>query len=211
MSHKVLVKKICMLGGSGVGKTCLVERFRKRSEYIHNKFVESTIGASFSAFNYFDKNNNEHRYQVWDTAGQERYNSLAPMYYRQCAIALIVYDVTSYESWERARHWYEEINAYRDDTESNLLVVLLGNKFDLENMEIDTREIAEFCINNSVENFFCSALNGHNIESILSFLSMKIAQIISREVLIDIPLELKDPLDLSKDRYGCYTCPSCYN
>lgn len=34
-----------------------------------------------------------------DTAGQERYRSLAPMYYRGAAAALVVYDITSYDSF----------------------------------------------------------------------------------------------------------------
>merc|ERR1719473_967517 len=35
------------------------------------------------------------KYQIWDTAGQEKYRSLAPMYYRGAAAAIIVYDITS--------------------------------------------------------------------------------------------------------------------
>lgn len=34
------------------------------------------------------------KYQIWDTAGQEKYHSLAPMYYRGAAAAIIVYDIT---------------------------------------------------------------------------------------------------------------------
>ena len=34
------------------------------------------------------------RPQIWDTAGQEKYHSLAPMYYRGAAAAIVVYDIT---------------------------------------------------------------------------------------------------------------------
>jgi GTPase SAR1 family protein len=35
------------------------------------------------------------KFEIWDTAGQERYHSLAPMYYRGAAAAIVVYDITS--------------------------------------------------------------------------------------------------------------------
>lgn len=46
------------------------------------------------------------KFEIWDTAGQgmavfylpnfpERYRSLAPMYYRGAAAAIVVYDITS--------------------------------------------------------------------------------------------------------------------
>jgi GTPase SAR1 family protein len=31
---------------------------------------------------------------IWDTAGQERYHSLAPMYYRGAAAAIVVFDIS---------------------------------------------------------------------------------------------------------------------
>jgi Ras-related protein Rab-5B len=42
--------------------------------------------------------------EIWDTAGQERYHSLAPMYYRGAAAAIVVYDITSevHSAWLRA-------------------------------------------------------------------------------------------------------------
>ena len=44
-----------------------------------------------------------------DTAGQERYASLAPLYYRGASAAIIVYDVTSQESFLKAKHWISEL------------------------------------------------------------------------------------------------------
>lgn len=44
-----------------------------------------------------------------DTAGQERYQSLAPLYYRGAAAAVVVYDITSLESFQKAKHWVAEL------------------------------------------------------------------------------------------------------
>lgn len=55
---------------------------------------ESTIGAAFFS-STLSVNNATVKFEIWDTAGQERYHSLAPMYYRGAAAAIIVYDITS--------------------------------------------------------------------------------------------------------------------
>lgn len=49
------------------------------------------------------------KFEIWDTAGQERYHSLAPMYYRGAHAAIIVYDVSSQESFARAKIWVKEL------------------------------------------------------------------------------------------------------
>lgn len=55
---------------------------------------ESTIGAAFFT-QVLSLNEGTIKFDIWDTAGQERYHSLAPMYYRGAAAAVVVYDITS--------------------------------------------------------------------------------------------------------------------
>ena len=66
---------------------------------------------------------------IWDTAGQERYRSLAPMYYRGAAAAVVVYDVTNKDSFNGAKSWVKELQRRGDP---NVVIALAGNKADLE-------------------------------------------------------------------------------
>ena len=47
--------------------------------------------------------------EIWDTAGQERYHSLVPMYYRGAQAAIVVYDITNADTFERAKSWVKEL------------------------------------------------------------------------------------------------------
>lgn len=66
--------------------------------------------------------------QIWDTAGQERYRAITSAYYRGALGALLVYDVTKARSFESVNQWLKEL---RDHAESNIVVMLIGNKIDL--------------------------------------------------------------------------------
>ena len=66
--------------------------------------------------------------EIWDTAGQERYRSLVPMYYREAAGALIVYDVTIKGSLQNAQDWVKDIRQHGPE---NIKVCMIGNKSDL--------------------------------------------------------------------------------
>ncbi|CAG2172256.1 unnamed protein product [Oppiella nova] len=118
--------KICLLGDSGVGKSSLVTRFVHNTFNAHN---ESTIGASFMT-KTFVQNDTQFKFNIWDTAGQEMYRALAPMYYRQAAVCIVVYDVTQEESFRSVQSWVRELQTHlsRDKT----LIAIVGNKCDLE-------------------------------------------------------------------------------
>ncbi|OHT06277.1 small GTP-binding protein [Tritrichomonas foetus] len=117
--------KAVLLGDSGVGKTCIVSQYVIGSAPIN---VKPTIGAAFltKRVNY---EGNDLELLVWDTAGQEVYRGLAPMYYRNAVIAIIVYDITIPESFNSVQYWLEELEANSDQ---NLVITICGNKLDLE-------------------------------------------------------------------------------
>ncbi|CAH8256995.1 unnamed protein product [Arabidopsis lyrata] len=105
--NKSINAKLVLLGDVGAGKSSLVLRFVK-DQFV--EFQESTIGAAFFS-QTLAVNDATVKFEIWDTAGQERYHSLAPMYYRGAAAAIIVFDVTNQASFERAKKWVQELQA----------------------------------------------------------------------------------------------------
>ena len=102
---RVFQYKLVLLGDSAVGKSSLVLRF-VRGQFF--EYQESTIGAAFLT-QTVALNETTVKFEIWDTAGQERYHSLAPMYYRGAAAAIVVYDITNRVSYtlapRRAAQW----------------------------------------------------------------------------------------------------------
>ncbi|CAI9090469.1 OLC1v1025246C1 [Oldenlandia corymbosa var. corymbosa] len=129
--NKSINAKLVLLGDVGAGKSSLVLRFVK-GQFI--EFQESTIGAAFSS-QTVAVDDATVKFEIWDTAGQERYHSLAPMYYRGAAAAIIVYDITNQASLERAKKWVQELQSQGN---SNMVMALAGNKADL----VDSRKVA---------------------------------------------------------------------
>ena len=78
------------------------------------------------------------KFEIWDTAGQERYHSLAPMYYRGANAAVVVYDITSVDSFERAKKWTMEL---QKQAKPDIVIALVGNKTDLETQRKVTKEV----------------------------------------------------------------------
>uniref|UniRef100_F6HFX6 Ras-related protein RHN1 n=1 Tax=Vitis vinifera TaxID=29760 RepID=F6HFX6_VITVI len=135
IGHNNLNAKLVLLGDMGAGKSSLVLRFVK-GQFL--EFQESTIGAAFFS-QTLAVNDATVKFEIWDTAGQERYHSLAPMYYRGAAAAIIVYDITSTESFARAKKWVQELQKQGNP---NMVMALAGNKADLEDKRKVTAEEA---------------------------------------------------------------------
>ncbi|KAJ1353578.1 hypothetical protein KIN20_010231 [Parelaphostrongylus tenuis] len=64
--------------------------------------------------------------QIWDTAGQERFRCMVPMYMRNSAAAIIMYDVTNKQSFDDVDKWSEEIR--RCCGIPDPLLILLGTR-----------------------------------------------------------------------------------
>ena len=123
--------KICLVGDTSVGKTCIVNRLVKG---IFNTSEKSTIGSNFVTASV-PVNNQDFRLAIWDTAGQEKYRSMVSMYYRGSFGAMIVYDITHPGSFQDVRVWYDELR----NTERDIPVIIVGNKTDMESNRIVTK------------------------------------------------------------------------
>ncbi|XP_011024389.1 PREDICTED: ras-related protein RABF1 isoform X4 [Populus euphratica] len=122
---KNLRVKLVLLGDSGVGKSCIVLRF-VRGQFDPTSKV--TIGASFLSQTIALQDSTTIKFEIWDTAGQERYAALAPLYYRGAAVAVIVYDITSPETFNKAQYWVKELKKHGSP---DIVMALVGNKADL--------------------------------------------------------------------------------
>ena len=102
--------------------------------FIKDKFrlhIKSSIGFDKN-FQYVQLNDGTIiKLCVIDTAGQERYNALNEIYYKQADCCLLMYDITSKKSFEKVQNYY--IEQIKQNCKSDVKVILLGNKSDLEN------------------------------------------------------------------------------
>ncbi|KAI1496155.1 P-loop containing nucleoside triphosphate hydrolase protein [Biscogniauxia marginata] len=122
--------KIILLGPSGTGKSCLLHRFVKNewrvlsSQTIGVEFASKIIKVGTGA------RRKRIKLQLWDTAGTERFRSVSRSYYRGAAGAILVYDITSHESFKKLQPFLNDARALASP---NLTTLLVGNKLDLAN------------------------------------------------------------------------------
>jgi len=128
MSAADLVLKLIMIGNSGVGKSCLLKTFMGEK---FNDGYTSTIGVDFEIrqLTLPAAGNKAVNVQVWDTAGQERFRTITTSYYRSADGVVLVYDVTSKQSFDDCATWLQDARAYSGE---RVLGILIGNKADVK-------------------------------------------------------------------------------
>nr|XP_057934612.1 ras-related protein Rab-19-like [Doryrhamphus excisus] len=151
--------KIILIGDSNVGKTCVVQNFRSG---VFSEKQQNTIGVDFTV-RTLDIEGKKVKMQVWDTAGQERFRTITQSYYRSAHGAMITYDITKRSTFESVAGWIQEVELYGA---ANVVLVLIGNKCDLE----DEREVLfeEACSRAKERGILAaletSAKDGQNVE-----------------------------------------------
>lgn len=115
--------KIIVLGETGVGKTNIIVR------YNDGQFDSNSSPSNNSTFitKYYTFGNKIYRINVWDTAGHEKYHSLAKIFIKDSQIALLVYAINDYNSFQKLDFWYNIIK----DACNNIIIAIIGNKIDL--------------------------------------------------------------------------------
>jgi len=172
MSRKQMIQtKLVFLGEAAVGKSSIVLRFVK-DEFNTNS--ESTIGAAFLTAQVDVSEGQTIKYEIWDTAGQERFHSLAPMYYRGAQAAIVVYDITNMQSFERAKSWVQELQVRGNP---DVIIALTGNKADLEeHRKVSPQMGKTYADQNGLIFRECSAKTNTNISELFEEIARRIPQ-----------------------------------
>merc|ERR1719253_155022 len=136
--QKSLEAKVVLLGDTGVGKSSLALRF---CQGRFPPFHEVTIGAAFLQQIVRVERNRQLKLYIWDTGGQERFRAMAPLYYRDAAGAIIVYDLTNPASFASVKYWVQEL---QQRGPSSVEVAIAANKCDMDERK-PCDEASSFC------------------------------------------------------------------
>jgi Ras-related protein Rab-5C len=155
--------KIVMLGSTTVGKSSLVTRYTRD---LFDPDGVTTVGAAFltKAIVVGDVSV---KLQIWDTGGSERYRAMAPNYYHSADAAVVIYDITSVQSYQEVGGWVHELREYAPNI---VAIGLGGNKSDLhERRAVQAPAGRDFARANGLQAFFeTSALTGKNVAELFA-------------------------------------------
>ena len=194
--------KCVLLGAGGVGKSSILLK-AIRNQF--NEHIDTTIGASY---NRITTGHGSIKYflDIWDTAGQERFDSLIPMYYRDAHVVIIVYDVSNRKSFDRAQIIYE--NVVGSTEKKDRLFLIIGNKCDQVNRQVNTNEVPYNWSNINHKTFECSAKDGSNIDLIFETIEKHIRHNLAPAPINNL-INLHDiERTVIKRRYGVGRCCS---
>lgn len=109
--------------------------------------------------------------QIWDTAGQERFRTITSTYYRGTHGVIVVYDVTSADTFVNVKRWLHEIDQNCDD----VLRILVGNKDDDPERKVVERDDAKkFAEQMGIQVFETSAKDNKNVEEVFNTITQMV-------------------------------------
>ncbi|MFX1274324.1 MAG: Rab family GTPase [Promethearchaeota archaeon] len=159
MAERKYIIKVCLLGEANVGKTSLLYR------YIENKFrdnYKATLGVNLLKKDLDIEGYGYTTVQIWDLGGQESFKSLRQLYLEGANGALVIFDMTQRNSFEKLDEWVKSFSEARGQQQ----LLLVGNKTDLSsNIKIKNSEVKDFANKNKMQYILTSAKTGENVEN----------------------------------------------
>ncbi|XP_022774995.1 ras-related protein Rab11A-like isoform X2 [Durio zibethinus] len=162
------VFKVVLIGDSAVGKSQILARYARNEFSLDSK---ATIGVEFQTRTLVIEHKSV-KAQIWDTAGQER----------GAVGAMLVYDITKRQTFDHIPRWLEELRGHAD---KNIVIILIGNKSDLENQrEVPTEDAKEFAQKEGLFFLETSALEATNVETAFLTVLTEIFNIVNKKNLV---------------------------
>ncbi|VDM56962.1 unnamed protein product [Angiostrongylus costaricensis] len=166
--------KIVLIGDMGVGKTCVVQRFRNGT-YVDRQ--GTTIGVDFTMKTLVIEGKRV-KLQIWDTGGQERFRTITQSYYRSANGIVLCYDITCKQSFDNLQRWIDDVSKF---AAPNVVKLLVATKCDLEDQRVIEREEGEILQRANGQGMFSivetSAKNNVNVDGAF----LELATILKRQ------------------------------
>lgn len=161
--------KVIIVGDPTVGKTSFVQR------YVQDSFkrdYKGTVGVDFALKIVQWTKQQTVKIQLWDIAGQERFTWMTRVYYKDAHGCIIMFDLTNKNSFNNTLKWKNDVDSKCTLADgSPIPCLLIANKCDLPNRQIDTKDIEGFY---KLHHFFgwteTSAKTGLMVNESLNFL-----------------------------------------
>ncbi|MFX1325929.1 MAG: Rab family GTPase [Promethearchaeota archaeon] len=169
-----LAYKVCVFGDGGVGKTTLITRFVTK---IFEEDLKMTIGADLSVKNV-EVDGKLVTLRIWDFAGEDRFRVLLPAFAKGADGGIFMYDTTRYSSLSQIRDWLSIFEYFVSEGETQIPILMVGGKIDLEDKRsVKSEEALELSENFDLKGYIeCSSKTGENVEEIFKFIAKEMVK-----------------------------------
>lgn len=121
--------KCVVVGDSGVGKSCLLIRYKTKSlpefKSSHDYYINKLVNTSKKI------QQRPVHLGLWDTIGHESYDRFRPFSYLETDVFMICFSLVDPISFQKVKSkWHPEI---RQHSNSGVPLILVGTKLDLRN------------------------------------------------------------------------------
>ena len=182
--------KIAIIGNQHVGKTTILSRYKYETT---DDSYAPTVGIDFLTKNVFLEDKTI-RLIMWDTAGQERFKSLIPSYLKNANCVILTYDITDKSSFTALGKWLSDV---KDNVVEGTFIILCGNKIDLNNRRVISKEEGEkFAKENNIDFAETSATTGQGINELFNTILSNFCE---------VPMENKENKEDDLDNIGSKT------
>lgn len=164
--------KVVVIGAPGSGKTALVDQLIEKK---FNEKPKTTVGVDYRPYRV-DVEEFVVQLELWDTAGQESYKAVAKTYFRDAVGCVLVYDVTSQHSFDELSFW---LNQFRELADPKSVIILVGNKVDLESERVISQETGEnYAKSSNMLYYETSAVTAQNVSTVFNTLGQNIFKLV---------------------------------
>jgi len=163
---KVPTFKLILVGDGGTGKTTFVKRHK--SGEFEKKYI-ATLGVEVHPLTFFT-NLGKMVFNCWDTAGQEKFGGLRDGYYINGNAAIIMFDVTSRNSYKNVPIWHRDLTRVCE----NIPIVLCGNKVDVKDRKVKPKHILFHRKKPNIQYYDISAKSNYNFEKPFLWIARKL-------------------------------------